>query len=73
MGSLVVDSLGEPVTSVAFSQDSQCVLVSTLDNTIRLMDKATGELLNEYVLYALYLHLILSSSINIHYYKITMI
>jgi mitogen-activated protein kinase organizer 1 len=50
MGSLVTDYLGEPVTSVAFSQDSQCVLSSTLDSTIRLLDKETGELLNEYVI-----------------------
>ena len=50
MGSMVVDSLDEPVTSVMLSQDSQCILVSTLDNCIRLLDKETGELLNEYVI-----------------------
>ncbi|XP_031561852.1 WD repeat domain-containing protein 83-like isoform X2 [Actinia tenebrosa] len=48
MGSLVVDFLGEPVTCVAISQDSQCILSSTLDSTIRLLDKETGELLNEF-------------------------
>ncbi len=38
----------ETVTSVSFTRDSQCCLVSTQDSTLRLMDKDTGELLNEY-------------------------
>lgn len=48
MGQLHVDCIGHPVTSVSFTRDSQCVLASTLDDTIRLMDKDTGELLNEF-------------------------
>ena len=47
MGSLRSDFIGHPVTSVCFSMDGQCILVSSLDNTIRLLDKDTGELLNE--------------------------
>ena len=47
MGQLRVDCIGQPVTSVSFSKDGQCVLASTLDDTIRLLDKDTGELLNE--------------------------
>lgn len=31
------------------SKDRNCILVSTTDDTIRLMDKANGTLLNEYV------------------------
>jgi len=37
----------ESVTSVSFTRDSQCVLVSTLDSSLKLMDKDTGEMLNE--------------------------
>ncbi|CAH3185776.1 unnamed protein product [Porites lobata] len=48
MGQLHVDCIGHPVTSVSFTRDGQCVLASTLDDTIRLMDKDTGELLNEF-------------------------
>ncbi|XP_038626668.1 WD repeat domain-containing protein 83 isoform X1 [Tachyglossus aculeatus] len=37
-----------PVTSVCFSKDGQCVLASSLDSTLRLLDKDTGEMLGEY-------------------------
>ena len=37
------------ITSVRMSKDRNCILVSTTDDTIRLMDKANGTLLNEYV------------------------
>jgi len=36
----------EPVTNVSQSRDGNCVLMSCLDNTIRLFDKQTGEMLN---------------------------
>jgi len=39
----------EPITSVCISHDSNCVLVSCLDGKLRLMERATGEMLNEYV------------------------
>jgi hypothetical protein len=48
MGRLRVDFIGEPVTCVSFSRDGKCVLASSLDNTIRLLDKETGELLADY-------------------------
>ncbi|XP_064605225.1 WD repeat domain-containing protein 83-like [Liolophura sinensis] len=47
-GKMAVDSIGKPVTSVSFTRDGQCTLVSSLDNTLRLLDKDTGEMLNEY-------------------------
>lgn len=50
IGKMRVDHIGQPVTSVRLSSDGQCVLVSSLDSTIRLMDKETGEMLNEYVI-----------------------
>jgi len=37
------------VTCVSMTGDGQCVLVSTLSSRIYLIDKTTGELLNEYV------------------------
>ena len=37
----------EPVTCVNYTKDGQCVLATSLDNTLRLLDKGTGELLNE--------------------------
>ncbi len=38
----------EPVTSVQQTRDGNAVLVSTLDSTIRLMDKGNGQLLQSY-------------------------
>ncbi len=35
MGQLRTDYVGHPVTSACFSNDNACILVSTLDNTIR--------------------------------------
>lgn len=37
-----------PVTCVTLTRDGQCVLTSSLDNTLRLLDKESGELLNEW-------------------------
>jgi len=37
-GRLATDYLGEPVTSVCFSHDRNCILASTLDSTIRWGD-----------------------------------
>ena len=41
-------SNAEPVTSVQQTRDGNAVLVSTLDSTIRLMDKGNGQLLQSY-------------------------
>ncbi|KAJ3283983.1 WD repeat-containing protein 83 [Borealophlyctis nickersoniae] len=49
MGRITQDRVGHAVTSACFSGDRNCVLVSTLDSTIRLFDKENGELLSEYV------------------------
>ena len=38
-----------PVSSLALSHDSNCLLLSCLDSTYRLLDVASGELLNEYL------------------------
>ncbi|KAH3764616.1 mitogen-activated protein kinase organizer 1 [Pelomyxa schiedti] len=48
MGRLTTDQMGQPVTSVMLSNDRKCILAVCLDNTIRLIDRASGELLNEY-------------------------
>ncbi|KAL8577418.1 hypothetical protein ACOMHN_021598 [Nucella lapillus] len=48
VGRLFVDCIGKAVTSVTFTRDGQCSLVSSQDNAVRLMDKDTGEMLNEF-------------------------
>eukprot|EP00794_Sanderia_malayensis_P016042 gene16042-17664_t len=48
LGKMTDDCLGEPVTSVSFTNDGQCILVSSLDHTIRLMDRSSGEMLNSF-------------------------
>lgn len=47
-GTLTIDRVPNPVTSVRLSTDGNCLLASTLDNSLRLVDKETGELLNCY-------------------------
>ena len=42
-------SSSEPVTSASFSRDGHCILTSSLDDRLRLLDKDNGELLNEWV------------------------
>ncbi|XP_071497727.1 WD repeat domain-containing protein 83-like [Diadema antillarum] len=48
-GHMHSDCISKPVTSVCFTKDGQCTLVSSLDSTLRLLDKETGELLGEYL------------------------
>ncbi|KAK9449245.1 WD40-repeat-containing domain protein [Limtongia smithiae] len=48
MGQLYEDLIGHPITSVMDSADSACALVSTLDSTVRLMDKSNGTLLQSF-------------------------
>lgn len=38
-----------PVTSVCFTNDGQCILAGSADNTVRLLDKNSGEMLGEYL------------------------
>ncbi|MGK3734540.1 MAG: mitogen-activated protein kinase organizer 1 [Bacillariaceae sp.] len=47
-GLLQCDDFGSPITSTAHTKDGQCLVVSCLDGTIRLMELETGELLNTY-------------------------
>ncbi|KAL9592850.1 MAG: hypothetical protein Q9179_006308 [Wetmoreana sp. 5 TL-2023] len=44
----VVDVYLDPITSVQQTSDGNAVLVSTLDSTIRLMDKSNGQMLQSY-------------------------
>ncbi|KAG0533326.1 hypothetical protein BDA96_04G183900 [Sorghum bicolor] len=48
MGRETVDNLGHPVNCVSLSNDSNCLLANCLDSTVRLLDKSSGELLQEY-------------------------
>ncbi|KAI8618250.1 WD40-repeat-containing domain protein [Chytriomyces sp. MP71] len=48
MGESTVDDIGHAVTSCRFSNDENCMLVSSLDGVIRLFDKENGELLASY-------------------------
>ncbi|KAF4097810.1 hypothetical protein G5714_021818 [Onychostoma macrolepis] len=48
MGQLNVDFIGSPITCVCFSRDGQCTLSSSLDSTVRLLDKSSGEMLGEH-------------------------
>ncbi|XP_034948837.1 WD repeat domain-containing protein 83 [Chelonus insularis] len=47
-GEVTSDCLGEAITCVSFTRDGQCTLASCADGVIRLLDKDTGELLNEF-------------------------
>lgn len=42
-GTMTVDFLGESVNSVHFTPDGNCVLASTQDGHLRLMDKSNGK------------------------------
>ena len=47
-GRLQCDYMGEPVTCSNLSKDEQCILTSLLANRLVLLDKLSGEMLNEY-------------------------
>ncbi|ORE20159.1 WD40 repeat-like protein [Rhizopus microsporus] len=47
-GELKEDYIGSPITSAKITKDGNCILVSSLDSTVRLMDKSNGKLLNEF-------------------------
>eukprot|EP00823_Brevimastigomonas_motovehiculus_P001468 TRINITY_DN1199_c0_g1_i1.p1 TRINITY_DN1199_c0_g1~~TRINITY_DN1199_c0_g1_i1.p1 ORF type:complete len:324 (-),score=11.26 TRINITY_DN1199_c0_g1_i1:346-1317(-) len=47
-GKIITDYIGYPITSVNSTKDYNCLLLSCLDSTIRLLDKNTGELLNSF-------------------------
>ncbi|KAG7202840.1 hypothetical protein KM043_009993 [Ampulex compressa] len=48
VGEMCADYMGDAVTCASFTRDGQCVLVSSADAVIRLMDKDSGELLGEF-------------------------
>eukprot|EP00088_Acartia_fossae_P035113 TRINITY_DN3612_c0_g1_i12.p1 TRINITY_DN3612_c0_g1~~TRINITY_DN3612_c0_g1_i12.p1 ORF type:complete len:340 (-),score=50.59 TRINITY_DN3612_c0_g1_i12:166-1185(-) len=48
MGSLVTDFVGDTVSCAKFTRDGQCSLVSCVASTIKLFDKTSGELLQEF-------------------------
>ncbi|XP_076800912.1 WD repeat domain-containing protein 83-like [Clavelina lepadiformis] len=48
VGTMFSDFIGSAVTSAKFSKDGQCILSSAHDNTLRLLDVTTGEMLGEY-------------------------
>ena len=48
MGMCTVDVIGYPVTSLGVSKKGTEVLVSSLDSTLRLMDRGNGQLLKAY-------------------------
>lgn len=47
-GKLRTDKIGGLMMGVSYSNDSNCLLVMSLDSKCRLFDKLNGELLNEY-------------------------
>lgn len=47
-GNLATDCIGDAITCASFTRDGQCIVASCADGIIRLFDKDTGELLNEY-------------------------
>ncbi|CAD6208074.1 GSCOCG00012714001-RA-CDS [Cotesia congregata] len=48
VGQLATDCLGDAVTCSSFTRDGQCTLNSCADGALRLLDKDSGELLNEF-------------------------
>jgi mitogen-activated protein kinase organizer 1 len=47
-GILRTDVVNQPITSISLSHDGNCILVGCLNNSIRLLDKSTGEHLSTY-------------------------
>ncbi|CAA3031199.1 WD repeat domain-containing 83 [Olea europaea subsp. europaea] len=48
IGREISDNLGQPVNCISLSNDANCILASCLDSTLRLLDRSSGELLQEY-------------------------
>lgn len=48
MGRETSDDLGQPVNCISMSNDGNCILASCLDSSLRLLDRSTGEQLQEY-------------------------
>ncbi|KAK9991222.1 hypothetical protein SO802_026207 [Lithocarpus litseifolius] len=48
IGREISDDLGQPVNCISKSNDGNCILASCLDSTLHLLDRTSGELLQEY-------------------------
>ncbi|XP_060184189.1 uncharacterized protein LOC132613909 isoform X2 [Lycium barbarum] len=48
IGREISDNFGQPVNCISLSNDGNCILASCLDSTLRLLDRSSGELLQEY-------------------------
>ncbi|KAL8139178.1 hypothetical protein V2J09_005179 [Rumex salicifolius] len=48
IGREISDNLGSPVNCISLSNDTNCILANCLDSTLRLLDRSSGELLQEY-------------------------
>lgn len=48
IGREYVDNLGQSVTSTFLSNDKKCILAGCLDSTLRLIERSTGDLLQDY-------------------------
>ncbi|CAI9109119.1 OLC1v1008876C1 [Oldenlandia corymbosa var. corymbosa] len=48
MGREISDNLWQPVNCISLSNDGNCILASCLDSGIRLLDRSSGEVLQEY-------------------------
>lgn len=47
-GELTTDTIGESITHITITKDNQCILAACSDNTIRLVDTDSGDLLQEF-------------------------
>ncbi|XP_059140223.1 WD repeat domain-containing protein 83-like [Physella acuta] len=48
IGRMFSDFVGKAISCVRFTRDGQCILVGSTDTSIKLLDKDSGEMLNEY-------------------------
>ncbi len=48
MGAVLVDDIGHPVTHMAVAHDGESVLAMCTDGVLRLLDRASGQLMAEY-------------------------
>ncbi|KAH7282199.1 hypothetical protein KP509_35G018300 [Ceratopteris richardii] len=48
LGREIVDNLGQSITSIFLSNDKKCILAGCLDSTLRLIERSSGDLLQEY-------------------------
>jgi len=71
IGRLRTDFLDQPCTSVTLSNDGNCLLISSLDSSIRLFDKQSGELLGDYKGHANKQYKIASSLTNTDAYVVS--